>query len=386
MWLDKVGVRAENAQMIIGVPKEIKIHEHRVGLVPHSVKELVQRGHTVLVQSLAGAGIGVSDADYISSGAVMVPTADDIFARAELIIKVKEPQVEECKKLNSRHILFTFLHLAADKELAISLLDSGVTGIAYETVTDSSGKLPILAPMSAVAGRVVVQRGAHYLERPQGGRGVLLGGAAGVEPAKVTVLGGGVVGSNAIQVALGMGAKVTVLDNSSNRLAELAQQFGTGLQTELAEPANIEKHVVDADLVIGAILVPGAAAPRIVSKSAIVRMRPGSVVADVAIDQGGCFETSRPTDFDSPTYVEHGVIHQCITNLPSAVPYTSAYALNHVTLPYIFELADKGYKQACLDNPGLLAGLNICQGKVTHESVAEAMQQHYMPAIEVLHA
>lgn len=372
--------------MIIGVPKEIKTHEHRVGLTPHSVKELVQLGHSVIVQSSAGIDIGVSDKDYISVGAEIAATSDAVFARAQLIIKVKEPLAEECKKLTPQHIVFTFLHLAADKQLALSLLQSGATAIAYETVTDHSGKLPLLAPMSVIAGRVVVQRGAHYLEKPQGGRGVLLSALDGVEPGKVTVIGGGVVGSNAIQIALGMGAKVTVLDKSTTRLAELAQQFGSRLQTVYAEQQAIDEHVTTADLLIGAVLVPGATSPKVVSRETIKRMQPGSVVADVAIDQGGCFETSKPTNFDEPIYVEDGIIHQCITNLPSAVPRTSAFALNHATLPYIIELASKGYKKACLENPGLLTGLNICQGVVTHQSVAEAMGQPYTPALKCLQA
>ena len=370
--------------MIIGVPKEIKTHEHRVGLTPYSVEELVRQGNSVVIQSSAGAGIGVSDDEFIKAGATIVPTADDVFAQAKLIIKVKEPQAEECAKLTAEHVIFTFLHLAADQNLALSLLKSGATALAYETVTDHSGKLPLLAPMSAIAGRVAVQMGSFYLQKPEGGKGVLLSGMPGVPPAKVTIIGGGVVGANAIQIAMGLGAKVTVLDKSTTRLTELAQLFGQGLQTLFAEPDEIDLHVRTADLVIGAVLVPGASAPKIVRKETISRMQPGSVVADVAIDQGGCFETSRPTDFFVPKYVFDGVIHQCITNLPSAVPRTSAFALNHATLPYIIELANKGYKRACLDNPGLLNGLNICQGKVTHQSVADAMGQTYTPAQQIL--
>ncbi len=374
------------ADMIIGVPKEIKPHEHRVGIVPHSVKELVNRGHQVLVQTKAGDGIGVSDKDYISSGAKIVPDADQIFAESELIVKVKEPQAIECSKFKPGQILFTFLHLAADPKLAQTLLQTGIVGIAYETVTDSAGHLPILAPMSEVAGRIAVQIGAHNLEKPQGGRGVLLGGVTGVTPAKVTIIGGGVVGTNAAQVAIGMGAKVVVLDKSTDRLKQLNEQFGTRLIAIYSDPAQIEAHVANSDLVIGAVLVPGAAAPKIVSKNIVSKMLPGSVIADVAIDQGGCVETSRPTSFDSPTYVESGVIHQCITNLPGAVPLTSTLALNNATLPFIVELADKGAKRACLDNPHLLAGMNIYHDMVTHKSVAEAIGQTYVSPLQALQA
>jgi alanine dehydrogenase len=370
--------------MIIGVPKEIKTHEHRVGMLPHSVQELVSRGHQVVVQSTAGEGVGINDNEYISAGAVIAATADEVFLRAELIVKVKEPQAQECLKLKKHHILFTFLHLAADPILALELLKTGVTGIAYETVTDAQGRLPLLAPMSAVAGRVVVQMAAHKLEKTQGGRGVLLGGITGVAPANVTVIGGGVVGWHAIQVAMGMGASVTVLDNSAARLTELLTQFGSSLIAELSSAATIEKHIVASDMVIGAVLVPGAAAPKLVSRAVISRMPPGTVVADVAIDQGGCFETSHPTNFLEPTYVLDGVIYQCITNLPSAVPRTSAFALNNATLPYIIELAEKGYRKACLENPSLLAGLNICDGVVTHEFVAKAIDQEYVPALSKL--
>jgi alanine dehydrogenase len=370
--------------MIIGVPKEIKIHEHRVGMLPYSVQELVNLGHQVIVQSTAGEGVGISDNEFISAGAEIATTADEVFLRAELIVKVKEPQAEECPKLKKHHILFTFLHLAANPILALELLRTGVTGIAYETVTDAQGRLPLLAPMSAVAGRVVIQMAAHKLERTQGGRGVLLGGIAGVAPANVTVIGGGVVGWHAIQVAMGMGANVIVLDNSAARLADLATQFGPSLAVEIATPETIERNMIVSDVVIGAVLVPGAAAPKLVTRAMISQMQPGTVVADVAIDQGGCLETSRPTNFLEPTYVVDGVIHQCITNLPSAVPRTSAFALNNATLPYIIELAEKGYRKACLDNPSLLAGLNICDGVVTHEFVAKAINQEYVPALSKL--
>lgn len=370
--------------MKIGVPKEIKTHEYRVGMVPSSVKELVQRGHTVLVQAAAGTGIGVSDQEYIKAGAEIAASADKVFADSELIIKVKEPQAEECKMLKPQHTLFTFLHLAADPALAYLLMQSKAAAIAYETVTDPAGRLPLLAPMSEVAGRIAVQAGAHHLEKAQGGRGILLGGVPGVLPAKVVILGGGVVGANAIRVALGMGADVVVLDKSLHKLRELSDIFGWQLKTVYASQTAIEEHVITADLVIGAVLVPGAAAPKLVSKEIVSKMLPGAVIVDVAIDQGGCIETSRATSFAEPTFIEHGVIHQCVSNLPGAVPRTSALALNNATLPFIIEIADKGYRQACLDNLYLLAGLNVCNGMITHASVAQAVNQTYVPAITVL--
>ncbi len=372
--------------MKIGVPKEIKPHEHRVGLVPTSVKELVSRGHKVFIESTAGVGIGISDADYVSCGAMIAANADEVFANSDLIVKVKEPQASECAKIRPQQIIFTFLHLAADPKLAQLLMDAQVVAIAYETVTDAMGRLPILAPMSQVAGRLAVQQGAHLLESPQGGRGVLLGGVPGVAPARVTVLGGGVVGVNAIQVALGMGAEVCVLDNSADRLQALSSQFGPKLHTLSSNKDTLYDQLLISDLVIGAVLVAGAAAPKIVSKNVVASMLPGSVLVDVAIDQGGCFETSRPTDFGAPSYKEYNVIHQCVTNLPGAVPRTSTFALNNVTLPYILQIADKGYKHACLENSNLLSGLNVCLGKITHEAVAKAVQQTYHPAIKVLQA
>lgn len=370
--------------MKIGVPKEIKTHEYRVGMVPSSVKELVLRGHTVIVQAAAGAGIGVSDQEYIKAGAEIAPSADHVFAESELLVKVKEPQAEECKKLKPNQTLFTFLHLAADPVQAQLLMQSKITAIAYETVTDSLGRLPLLAPMSEVAGRIAIQTGAHYLEKAQGGRGVLLGGVPGVLPAKVTILGGGVVGANAIRVALGMGAEVVVLDKSLQKLSELSDVFGWRLKTVYASQAAIDDLVINSDLVIGAVLVPGAAAPKLVSKEIVAKMQPGAVIVDVAIDQGGCIETSRTTSFAAPTFVEYGVIHHCVSNLPGAVPRTSAFALNNATLPFIIEIADKGYRQACLDNQHLLAGLNVCNGMITHASVAKAVNQIYVPALTVL--
>ena len=370
--------------MKIGVPKEIKTHEYRVGLVPDSVVKLKALGHEIIVQSSAGVGIGVSDQAYFDAGARIAATADEVFAEAELLVKVKEPQAEEVKKLRTGQVVFTFLHLAANRQLAEALLQSGVVAIAYETVTDDLGRLPLLMPMSAVAGRIAVQSGAHQLEKPQGGRGLLLGGVPGVKPGKVVIIGGGTVGVNAAHIALGIGAEVVLLDISTDRIADLTKQFGADLQVMQATAQAIEDQLVDADLVIGAVLIPGAAAPKVVTKAAISKMQPGSVVVDVAIDQGGCIETSRPTSFSDPTYVESGVIHQCITNLPGAVPRTSTFALNNATLAFIIELANKGYVQACLTNSNLLAGLNICRGKVTHASVAKAIDHSYVPALDVL--
>lgn len=374
--------------MIIGVPKEIKTHEYRVGLIPQSVAKLVQAGHKVMIQSMAGDGIGASDKAYATAGAIVVSSADDIYADAELIVKVKEPQLKECSQLTSKHILFAFLHLAATPKIASLLQKTGVNAIAYETV-EHDGKLPILMPMSMIAGRVAVQRGAYYLEKPQGGSGVLLGAVTGAKPSKVTVLGAGVVGSNAVAVALGMGAEVTVFDNTENKLHDLKNMHincSDRLHIKVADAKDIDDSVMNADLVIGAVLVPGATAPKLVSRDSISKMRAGSVIADVAIDQGGCFETSRPTDFSAPIYLEHGIIHQCITNLPSAVALSATLALNHVTLPYILELASKGYRRACFDNPELLQGLNLCQGAITYQSVAKAMGETYTPALEALQA
>lgn len=370
--------------MKIGVPKEIKSHEYRVGLVPQSVFTLTQHDHEVFVQATAGLGIGITDQDYSDAGAIILESAAAVFDAAELIIKVKEPQPEECAKLKNDQILFTFLHLAADPKLAELLVKSGVTAIAYETVTDAQGKLPLLTPMSDVAGRIAVQVGAHHLEKPQGGRGILIGGVPGVAPAKVVIIGGGVVGSGAVQIALGMGADVTVLDRSEECLRNLTAKFGPKLHTVLATPDTIAEQVIAADLVIGAVLVAGAAAPKLVSKEIVAKMQPGAVIVDVAIDQGGCIETSRPTNFANPTFVESGVIHQCVTNLPGAVPRTSAFALNNATLPFVLEIASKGYKDACLSNPHLLAGLNVCKGNITHESVAQAVNLPYVAATQVL--
>jgi alanine dehydrogenase len=370
--------------MLIGVPKEIKINENRVGLVPGSVRELVQHGHRVLVERGAGAGIGFSDGAYAAVGAELAETAVDIFARAETIVKVKEPQPRECAMLREGQILFTYLHLAADKAQAEALIASRGVCIAYETVTDARRGLPLLAPMSEVAGRMSVQVAAHCLEKQQGGAGMLLGGVPGVPAAKVVILGGGVSGTNAARMAMGMEAHVTVIDRSLQRLNELDMQFGARLHTLYSTAENIEHEVLQADAVIGAVLIPGAAAPKLVTRDMVQRMKPGSVMVDIAIDQGGCFETSRPTSHDKPTYVEHGVVHYCVTNMPGAVARTSTFALNNATLPFVLALADKGWKRALRADPHLKAGLNIAFGRVTHDAVAHDLGYHYLVPDEVL--
>ncbi len=357
--------------MLVGVPKEIKIHEYRVGLTPDSVRELIAHGHSVWVETHAGAGIGRSDDAYRAAGAQIAATPADIFAQADLIVKVKEPQAVERQMLRPGQTLFTYLHLAPDPDQTRDLIKSGAICIAYETVTDSQGGLPLLAPMSQVAGRLSIQAGAAALERAKGGRGILLGGVPGVAPAKVAVIGGGVVGENAIYMALGMAADVTVLDHNVNVLARLAQRFGAALKTVYSTRSALEEYVLQADLVIGGVLVAGAEAPKLVTRDMVRRMKAGAVLVDVAIDQGGCFETSRPTTHADPTYVVDGVVHYCVANMPGAVPHTSTYALNNATLPYVLALADLGYKQALLGNPHFLDGLNVCQGQVTYKAVAD---------------
>ncbi|HPF60140.1 MAG TPA: alanine dehydrogenase [Candidatus Competibacteraceae bacterium] len=363
--------------MLIGVPKEIKVHEYRVGLTPDSVREFTAHGHKVLVETHAGAGIGSSDDDYRAAGASIAPTASGIFAQADMIVKVKEPQAVERQMLRPDQILFTYLHLAPDPDQTRDLVNSGAICIAYETVTDGQGGLPLLAPMSQVAGRLSIQVGAAALERAKGGRGILLGGVPGVAPAKVVVIGGGVVGENAIYMALGMAADVTVLDRNVSVLARLAYRFGAALKTVYSTKASLEDYVLQADLVIGGVLVAGAEAPKLVTHDMVRRMKPGSVLVDVAIDQGGCFETSHATTHAEPTYVVDGVVHYCVANMPGAVPNTSTYALNNVTLPYALALADKGYKQALLENPNFLEGLNVCKGKVTYKAVADDLGYVY---------
>lgn len=362
--------------MIIGVPKEIKNHEYRVGLTTSSVRELIHHGHTVFVQQDAGTGVGLQDTDYIKAGAQIIPTAKEIFEKAEMIVKVKEPQPEECKMLRSGQILFTYLHLAPDLAQTKGLIESGCIAIAYETVTDRRGGLPLLAPMSEVAGRMSIQAGAHSLEKAQGGSGVLLGGVPGVPAARVVILGGGVVGTNAARMAMGLQAHVTIIDKSIDRLKELDLQFGGSLHTIYATIDAIEEHVINADLVVGAVLVPGAAAPRLITHEMISKMKKGSVIVDVAIDQGGCVEGAKATTHANPTYTIDGVVMYCVANMPGAVARTSTFALNNATLPFTLALANKGWKQALLDDEHLLNGLNVCEGKITYEAVARV---HNMP-------
>ena len=372
--------------MLVGVPKEIKVLEYRVGLTPDSVREFVAHGHKVVVETKAGTGIGRSDDDYRAAGAEIASEAKEVFTRAEMIVKVKEPQAVERRMLRAGQILFTYLHLAPDPEQCRDLVASGATCIAYETVTDGQGGLPLLAPMSQVAGRLSVQAGAHCLERANGGEGILLGGVPGVPPAKVVVIGGGVVGGNAIMMALGMGADVTVLDRNVDALKQLVRIFGPALKTVYSTRAALEEYVIAADLVIGAVLVVGAEAPKLVTADMVKRMQPGSVLVDVAIDQGGCFATSRPTTHAEPTYVVDGVVHYCVANMPGAVPRTSTYALNNVTLPYALALADSGPRKALLDNPNFREGLNVHQGKVTYLAVANDLGYDFVEPTQALSA
>ncbi len=359
--------------MLIGVPREIKNHEYRVGLVPSSVRELVAHGHRVQVEHDAGAGIGAADSAYLAAGAEIAPTAAALWAAAELVIKVKEPQAGERLLLRRGQTLFTYLHLAADAAQARDLIASGATAVAYETVTDTQGRLPLLAPMSEVAGRMSIQAGAACLERSRGGRGVLLSGVTGVAPGKVTILGAGVVGANAARVAAGIGADVTVLDRSPDALRRLATELGSTVKTIVANLDAVEAAVCGADLVVCAALIAGAAAPRLVTRAMLGRMQPGSVIVDVAIDQGGCCETSRPTTHADPTYVVDGIVHYCVANMPGAVPRTSAFALNNATLPYVLRMANAGSAAAMRADPHLRAGLNVHAGMVTHGAVATAL-------------
>jgi alanine dehydrogenase len=370
--------------MKIGVPKEIKNHEYRVGLVPASVRELSHRGHDVYVQTTAGHGIGVEDAAFEAAGGTILPDAEAVFEAAEMIIKVKEPQAVERAMLRERHTLFTYLHLAPDRPQAEGLIESGATCIAYETVTDDRGHLPLLAPMSEVAGRLSIQAGAWCLEKARGGSGILLGGVPGVSPAKVVVIGGGVVGFNACQMAVGLGARVVVMDRDLEVLRSIDTIFESRIETVYSNVESIERHIRDADLVIGAVLVPGAAAPKLITREELKLMNNGSVLVDVAIDQGGCFETSKPTTHAEPTYVVDGIVHYCVANMPGAVPHTSAFALNNATLPFTLALADKGPKQAMLENHHLLNGLNVHRGRITHEDVARDLGYEFVPPREAL--
>ncbi len=364
--------------MLIGVPKEIKNHEYRVGMVPASVRELIAHGHKVIVEHNAGIGIGFTDTDYEAVGATIKATADEIFSDAEMIVKVKEPLAEERSKIKDGQILFTYLHLAPDVPQTEDLIKSGAVCIAYETVTSATGGLPLLAPMSEVAGRMSIQAGAQCLEKSRAGRGMLLGGVPGVSPAKVVIIGGGVVGSNAAQIAIGMGAQVVLLDRNIDVLRRINVQFGSAVETVFSSKDALEKHVLDADMVVGGVLIPGASAPKLVTKEMVHQMKPGAAVVDVAIDQGGCFETSKATTHADPTYIVDGVVHYCVANMPGAVPLTSTFALNNATLPFIIALANKGYKKALLEDPHLLNGLNIYRGKVTHKSVAESQNLEFI--------
>ncbi len=370
--------------MLIGVPKEIKNHEYRIGLTPAGARELIENGHDVIVQNNGGAAIGLDNEQYIAAGAKIIDTPEEIFERAEMIVKVKEPQPNECRMLREGQTLFTFLHLAPDPEQTRMLVESGITAIAYETVTDDRGGLPLLAPMSEVAGRMATHAGAHCLEKSRGGNGTLIGGVPGVAPANVVVIGGGVVGINAARMAMGMGANVVLLDRSLDRLKELDMVFGEKMNTIYSTQDAIEKHVFEADLVIGAVLIPGAAAPKLVTKKMLKSMKNGAVIVDVSIDQGGCFETSKATTHQEPTYIIDGVVHYCVGNMPGGVARTSTFALTNATLPFTLLLANKGWKQACLDDGHLRNGLNVHEGLVTYEAVAKDLGYDYIPALEVL--
>ena len=369
--------------MRIAVPTEIKNHEYRVGLTPASVRELVDHGHEVWVQAGAGAAIGLGDDQYRAAGALMAADADEAFGRGEMVVKVKEPQPAEIARLRPGQILYTYLHLAPDPEQTLGLVNSGAVCIAYETVTGPGGGLPLLAPMSEVAGRMAVQAGAAHLEKSKGGMGVLLGGVPGVAPAQVVILGGGVVGTHALQMAVGMGARVTVLDKSVDRLRQLDLIFGNRISTVYSNAHSVEEAVLAADLVIGGVLIPGAAAPKLVTRAMVARMKPGAVVVDVAIDQGGCFETSHATTHDRPTFVVDGVVHYCVANMPGAVARTSTFALNNATIGHAIALADHGWRDALRANPHLRAGLNVALGQVTCEPVAQQLGYAYAPAAQL---
>jgi len=370
--------------MLVGIPREIKNHESRVGLTPASVREMVAHGHQVLVERDAGGGIGATDEDYAHAGAKIVATAGEVFSQAELIIKVKEPQPAECAQLRPDQVLFTYLHLAPDPEQTHALIASGATCVAYETVSAADGSLPLLAPMSEVAGRMSVQAGAHCLEKAAGGRGVLLSGVPGVEPGKVLILGGGIVGSNAALIASGMGADVTVLDRSPVVLRRLSERFGTRIKTLHASQEALETALTAADLVIGAVLIPGAAAPKLITRKLLGGMKQGAVIVDVAIDQGGCCDTSRPTTHADPSFIVDGVVHYCVANMPGAVARTSTFALNAATLPFALALADKGWRKALREDPHLRNGLNVCAGKLTQQEVAQALNLAFTAADSLL--
>ena len=365
--------------MIIGVPKEIKNNENRVGMTPAGVAELVKRGHTVYVQASAGANSGFPDEEYIAVGAKMLPTIEATYAAAEMIVKVKEPIAPEYKLIKKGQVVFTYFHFAADKILTEAMIESGGICIAYETVEKEDHSLPLLTPMSEVAGRMATQEGARFLEKPQGGKGILLGGVPGVKPAKVLILGGGIVGSNAAQMAAGMGADVTITDINLARLRYLSETLPKNVKTLYASELRIRKELPDVDLVIGSVLIPGDKAPHLITKEMLSMMQPGTVLVDVAIDQGGCFETSHPTTHSAPTYIVDGIVHYAVANIPGAVPYTSTLALTNATLPYVIALANKGWKKACKDNPALALGLNIVEGKIVYKAVADVFGLKYEP-------
>ncbi|MAR82657.1 MAG: alanine dehydrogenase [Gammaproteobacteria bacterium] len=370
--------------MKVGVPKEIKVLEYRVGMIPSGVKELVNEGHEVFVETDAGMGIGMTDQDYIDAGASILSTPEEVFDISELIIKVKEPQLNECRMLKTGQVLFTYLHLAADPEQAAALVKSGVTAIAYETVTADNGSLPLLTPMSAVAGRLSIQAGAYALQKANGGRGVLLGGVPGVKAGQVLIIGGGVSGAHAAEMAVGLGAQVTILDLSSDRLNELSNKFGDKVSTRVSSKELIKELVIESDLVIGAVLVAGAAAPKLVTKEHVKQMRPGSVMVDISIDQGGCFETSKPTTHAEPTYIVDDVVHYCVTNMPGAVPRTSTFALTNETLPFIKSLANRGWQSALKNDQHLKNGLNVHEGSINFEAVADELGYSYKSPDEII--
>jgi len=370
--------------MIIGVPKEIKLQEHRIGLTPESVKTLTDKGHEVLIQHDGGFEAGFNNKDYRNAGAKIIETPEEIFKKSEIIVKVKEPLEKEVKMIRENQIIYTYLHLAAAKELTEGLIKSKSICIAYETVTDDDGRLPLLAPMSAVAGRMSIQAGAHSLEKNQKGRGLLLGGAPGVQPANIVILGGGVVGENAAIIATGMRGKVYVVDKSKARLKELHEMFGDKIIPTESEKADLKKLVSDCDLLVGGVLIPGAEAPKLVTREMVKNMKRGSVVVDVAIDQGGCVETSKPTTHANPTYLVNDVVHYCVANMPGGVPRTSTMALNKATLPMLIKLADQGYKKTLQENKNYLAGLNVYKGKITFKGVADAFNLNYTPAEKAL--
>ncbi len=370
--------------MLIGIPKEVKNHEYRVGATPAGVKEIVQNGHQVIVETNAGLEVGFTDEQYISSGAIIAQNAAEVYSQAEMILKVKEPQESECAMIKEGQVIFSYLHLAAEENLTKMLIEQKAVAIAFETVTDNFGSLPLLAPMSEVAGKISIQAGANALQKANGGRGVLLGGVPGVAPAKVTIVGGGVAGTNAAKVAIGMGANVTILDRNLPRIRYLSDIFGNSANILYSTTQNIQDSVAESDLVVGSVLIPGAAAPKLVTREMVRSMNPGSVIADIAIDQGGCFETSRPTSHSEPTYVDEGVVHYCVTNMPGAVARTSTLALQNSTMPFTLAIANKGYRQALLDDAHLLNGLNTFDGKVTFEAVANDLGYEYVDPNQLL--